>query len=167
MENSFVIISLILVAIVFVPFFYMNYLGKKETKKLKAICKANISRNELKISQQEIWADHYIGIDSDQKKLLYLQGLKSDNKETLIDLKYVTGCNKIEKSKTIKIKDKKESRLERLVLVIVFKNGTNTLLNFYDSDKNYSEDLEANRLEKWKQLVVANISESLKLNRAV
>ncbi|MGB5556067.1 MAG: hypothetical protein WBM83_15535 [Flavobacteriaceae bacterium] len=165
MQTTFIILSLALVAMVFVPFFLMSSIGKKETKKLKSIGKTSVSSHNLKISQQEIWADHYLGIDTDQKKLLYLQVNESDKKELLIDLKTVKDCNKIEKIQAIKTKDKIENRLERLDLEVIFKNGTKTLLNFYDSEKMYSEDYEVNRLEKWKQLILANIPKTLRLER--
>ena len=157
MDISLVILSLILVGSVFIPFFFFNSAGKSENKIKKKI-KQSIANFALNISQSENWGNKYIGIDTDRKIVLYLNFSESDNEEQQISLNHVKVCQILEKRKVIKTKASKETLLEKLDLEVSLQNGEILLLNFYDSNLNYSEDFELQRIEKWKAIIINQVS---------
>ncbi len=158
MDTSLTIVSLLLVGSVFLPFFLLSTLGKKETKKLKAEIKAVKTKNNLKVSQEEFWGDNYMGIDPNQKKLIFFKSSGLEKNWHLLDLNKLKGCKVIEKRKVIKIKNKRDSLLERLDLELLFKNGDVLLLPFFDAAESHSEDFENRRIEKWKAIIFNQIS---------
>lgn len=158
MDTSFVIVCLILVGSVFIPFFLFNAAGKKTAKKIGIKVKEVIAKNNLNISDSETWGDTYIGMDTNQRKFLYLKFKASENLEELVDLDTIDTCQIAEKRKVVKVNDKKELILEILALEILQKNGDNLLLNFYSMNEDRTEDFEHARAEKWKAILNSHTS---------
>lgn len=153
METSFLTICLILVGLIFIPFFLFNVSGKSNLKKVKETAKAVSIANHLVISQNEIWGNSYIGIDEKQQKILFLKLTAGEAKEQIISIPLVKECVILEQRKFFKVKDKKDSHLEKLDLKITLQAGSPYLLNFYDENLNFSEDFEAKRIAKWRLLI--------------
>lgn len=156
MNTSLIIVCLIMVCVIFLPFFLFNRSGK--AKQNKAIIKGVISKNNLKISQEETWGNSYIGLDDNQKKLMFLKFLDTNVIELLFDINTIKECTINEQRKFYKVKDKKESLLEKLDFKVSLKSGETIALNFFDTNLNYKEDFELKRIEKWKFLITQLIT---------
>ena len=148
-----IIVSLILVGSVFVPYYFFILAGKSVTNTIKAKYKAAIAKNNLKVNQSETWANNYIAIDSDQKKLFFLKFNETETLEQLVDLNKIKETKIVVNKKSIKTKNGKEDVLEKLDLEILLINGERIFLNFYDSNQIYSQDFELKRAEKWKAII--------------
>ncbi|WP_158975711.1 hypothetical protein [Cellulophaga sp. L1A9] len=153
MDTSVLIMCLILVGIIFIPFFLFNISGKSTSKKVKEAAQAVSAKNQLNISQSELWGNSYIGIDENERKLLFLKFSEKEMYERMVVISAIKECTILEQRKFFKVKDKKDSHLEKLDLKITLKSGKHFELNFYDETLNYSEDFEVKRIEKWKLLI--------------
>ncbi len=158
MDTSFIAVCLILVGIVSIPFFLFNAAGQSERKKIKAKIKQVIVKNGLNISESENWGLRYLGIDTVQRKVLFLKSMQSEDIIQLLDLNTIKACQIAEKRKAIRTKDRKELMLEKLDLEILLKNGDNLFLSFYDMNDDQMEDLELPRIEKWKAILIGHTS---------
>ncbi|WP_152594392.1 hypothetical protein [Cellulophaga sp. E6(2014)] len=153
MDTSFMTICLVLVGIIFIPFFLFNMSGKSASKKVKEAAKALSTKNKLTISQSELWGNSYIGIDEKEQKIVFLKFSENEIYERVVAISSIKDCMILEQRKFFKVKNKKDSHLEKLDLKITLKSGQPFELNFYDETLNYSEDFEVKRIEKWKSLI--------------
>jgi hypothetical protein len=171
MDTSFVIVCLILVALVFIPYLLFIASGKRENKKMKAKIKHVIANNNLNISTSENWGLRYLGIDTVQRKLVFLKSvvledMPSEDLVQLLDLDAIKSCNIVELRKPIKIGDRKEVILEKLDLEILLKNGAHLILSFYHIDDEQMEDWELQRIEKWKATLMELSLKTVDLKKA-
>jgi len=153
MDTSFITICLVLVGIIFIPFFLFNMSGKSASKKVKEAAKALSTKNKLTISQSELWGNSYIGIDEKEQKIVFLKFSENEIYERVVAISSIKDCMILEQRKFFKVKNKKDSHLEKLDLKITLKSGQSFELNFYDEKLNYSEDFEVKRVQKWKSLI--------------
>ncbi|MFT4832475.1 MAG: hypothetical protein ACI815_002130 [Psychroserpens sp.] len=168
MDLELVIISLILVASVFVPFFIIDLSGKSGVKQMRKLFKLELIRNNMKLTEQENWGNTFIGIDKEQEKMLFIKFLEVGPTIHLIDLSKMQACEIDSKVDTFKTKFKKETILQKLNLKIASMDSKNpeAILNFYDADGIYAEDFEMARAEKWKTIVKGFINTMSSGNRA-
>lgn len=166
MKTSLIIISTLLVLSVFVPFLLFIFNGTKQTSKIKKQVKALTKNNGFNYKHQEIWRKNFIGI-SDKDSLAYIH-FKDDKPFTV-----ETKLSEIESSQIIKehaSSKNGKSHLKRLGIELNFKQRTkpNEFLEFFDVDKDVSEDFEIQRIEKWHSLIKQAIStnESLLIKKA-
>jgi len=153
MDTSLVIMFLIVMGSIFIPYFFFTSAGQSEGKKIETKIKQAISENNLTISESESWCGRYLGIDTIQRKVLFLKIAQSENQIHLLDLNTIKECKILERRKVLKIKDKKEKTLENLDLEVTLNNRDILLLNFYD-DQDLKENFELRRIEKWKSIVI-------------
>lgn len=158
MDISLIIVDLIVMVSVFLPYFLFISVGKRERKRKSAKIKQAIGNNSLNITQAENWGNTYIGLDTNRKKFLFLKITASECLEQLVDLNTLNGFQILEKRKGIKTKGKKELLLERLDLEVLLKNSEPILLNFYDIDQMLQEDFELQRIQKWKAILIGQLS---------
>jgi hypothetical protein len=152
MDSSLTIVSLILVASVFMPFFLMNTAGKTEARKRSKLFKLAIAKYKLEISEKDSWGNSHIGIDTNKKSVLFMKMDDSVNMERYIDLNFAKDIKVISSVKTSKVGDRKQSLLLRVDVEISFQGQRPvTNLNFYDHESIYAEDYEIKRAEKWKK----------------
>lgn len=159
MDIPFIITCLILLSFTFVPVYILNNMGRKKGKSNIAKTKLLIKERGLVINQTESWGDYYIGIDTTNKKLVFINHKTEVTAmtEQLVDLTQISTCNIVENRKAKKINGRNESVLEKLDLEIQFKDGKNLLIPFYDARNNQMENWEMKRIEKWKALVTENV----------
>lgn len=151
------VISLILVAAVFGPFFLAAFAGRSGSKKLSRALRQPATELGLNLSQQEQWANIFIGIDPDKRTLLYTAMTEQGTVEVKrLSLSGLINCDIHRESKSYRHNDHKEEVLERLELHLGFgpKRQATTLL-FYQKSDRYSEDLEQQRAERWKSHILA------------
>ncbi|HEA22507.1 hypothetical protein LCGC14_1163720 [marine sediment metagenome] len=158
MDTSFVLVCLIVTGGVFIPFILFSYAGQGRTRKVDSQIKLVATQYNLNISKSEKWGNSYLGLDTDQRKLLYLDFGASENPNQLIDIDAIKGCQIVEKRKILKAHENKEALLESLDLEVLQKDGTSLVLTFYDIDENRKEDFELQRIEKWRDILMNHIS---------
>ena len=160
MDLELVIISLILVASVFVPFFIIDLSGKSGIKQMRKLFKQEQVKYNLKLTEQENWGNTFIGVDKEQRKMLFMKFMEAEPTFHFIDLDKIQSCQIDSKVETIKTKIKKENILQKLNLKITLLNakGPEVILNFYDTEGIYGEDFEMARAEKWKMILQKNMS---------
>ncbi|TFG75498.1 MAG: hypothetical protein E4H26_05980 [Flavobacteriales bacterium] len=157
MNISLLIISIILVTSVFLPFFLIDLSGKTAAGQRKKQFKLAIAKNNLTLSDKEIWGNSFIGIDRNQKKLLFMKVEGADQIDTLIDLSNLRDCKIVTAYRKSKVKNQNELLLLKLDLEIHFIKGRNVeSLNFFDFEAPYKEDFELIRAEKWKAIINAH-----------
>ncbi|MGB5274366.1 MAG: hypothetical protein WBN39_09965 [Flavobacteriaceae bacterium] len=158
MNTSLLIISVILVSSVFLPFFLIDRTGKSAAGHRKKQIKMAIAKDHLALTEQEIWGNSFIGIDQQQKKLLFMKVEDKDQLEKLIDLNNIKDCKITTAHKKSTVKNHKEMLLLKLDLEIhSLKGNSIEILNFYDIDGPYKEDYEMIRAEKWKAIINAHV----------
>ncbi|KQC32007.1 hypothetical protein AAU57_00725 [Nonlabens sp. YIK11] len=167
MDHSFIIVSLIVVGLVAIPYYLFISAGTSETKKIALKIKKVVLENNLQISQDERWNHKYIGIDTQQKVLVFLKAATAENAVSqdtvqILNLAHVKNCLVIEHRKG----NKANAVLERLDLQIHLINGTSQLLNFYNLDDNDAEDYEVQRAEKWKTIITTQLRAGASVKRA-
>lgn len=157
MENSVIIISIILVASVFVPFFLFIYNGTKNTSNTKKQINALLEKNGLSYGLTEIWRKNFIGISKDHNMLTYINLKEKKPIINNIKLNDISQCNIIKHQNN----DLSKFRgLKSLQLELVFVNSRNptVLLTFFNIDDDLSEDFEMPRIEKWQKLITNSIT---------
>lgn len=171
MEISFIIVCLIVVGMVCIPYVLLITIGKTENKKTTSTIKKMILENHLNIDQFDQWNHKYMGLDSQQRKMIFV---KEDPKESsaysnqieIIDLTTVKSCNVIERRKSMLLGKRKEQILEKLEMQLTFKNDMERQLCFYDIDDSDQENLEVARIEKWKVAITTLLTDSNVLKQA-
>ncbi len=155
MELELVIISVVLVASVFLPFFIIDFSGKSGIAQMKKLFKLELLKNNLKLTEQENWGNTFIGVDREQKKMLFMKFSEVDPSIHLIDLGKIQACEIDSKIGSVKTKVKKENILQQLNLKIspIDNRNPEVILNFYDWEGIYGEDFEMARAEKWKTII--------------
>ena len=158
MNTQVNIIAAVIIAIIFLPIYFLNKTGytylKKLTKKFNDIA----ANNNLKINQKECWANTCIGIDTTQHKLLYKRGLEN-NDNIIVDLEHINSCELVKSVDQRRVDKVFVHQLVTLDLKLtVKKSKVPILLNFYDVANNYPEDFELKRIEKWLEIIKANLS---------
>lgn len=168
MDLELVIISLVLVASVFLPFFIIDFSGKSGIKQMKKLFELEQVKNNLKLTEQENWGNTFIGIDREQNKMLFMKFSEVEPSIHLIDLSKIQACEIDSKIASVKTKIKKENILQKLNLKISPKDTRNPeeILNFYDSEGIYGEDFEMVRAEKWKTNVKSYINTMSSVKKA-
>lgn len=168
MDLELVIISVILIASVFVPFFIIDFSGKSGIKQMKKLFKLEQVKNNLKLTEQENWGNTFIGVDREQNKMLFMKFSEVDPSIHLIDLSKIQVCEIDSKIASVKTKMKKENILQKLNLRISPKDTRypEVILNFYDSEGIYGEDFEVARAEKWKIILKSCINTISSAKRA-
>ncbi|ALM08121.1 hypothetical protein SB49_10130 [Sediminicola sp. YIK13] len=160
MELELVIISLVLVASVFAPFFILDFSGKSGIAQMKKLFTLELVKNNLKLTEQENWGNTFIGIDREQKKMLFMKFSEVDPRVHIIDLTKIQACEIDSKIASVKTKVKKENILQQLNLKIspIDTRNPEVILNFYDWEGIYGEDFEMARAEKWKTIIKAHMN---------
>tara|TARA_R110002050_G_scaffold278045_4_gene423995 strand:- start:1454 stop:1960 length:507 start_codon:yes stop_codon:yes gene_type:complete len=163
MDTTMTLIDVIIVASIFLPFILLNRIGNGKKKKLLKQFSELASKNGLKITEKEFWANAHIGIDGAKGIVLFMRSENDSLEGELVDLNNVKECKVITSVKSPRAKHTKQNTLEKVDLHICYKGkGSSTeVLNFYDHNRIYSEDLEVKRAEKWKKLIETNLSPSI------
>jgi hypothetical protein len=151
MENSSIITTIIVLALLAVPFMIM---AQKKSKKAKLLLKkfqlACESQN-LHLSEHDIWHNRGLGIDHNSKCILYAKGNEFNDIIEKVDLQKVrrSEINKIMKiSGTV-------SAVDRIDLRIVFKDSAtpHLLLEFYNVQGGTMINDEYQLAEKWEKII--------------
>lgn len=153
MKIDFIVTSLILVMLVFLPFILLPLIQNSDRKKLQKKSEEESSKHGLNLDQKESWSMNFIGIDSAQKRMLWIQKLENELITDLVDLSEVRST-KLNITETEKKKDGKiEKILERIDLEFLLLNDEKKIISFFDNDLIFNQDLEVKHAEKWNGLI--------------
>lgn len=147
------LVAITLVAIIIVPLFLLNGAGTKDKRNRKKMTKASLDKHQLNIGVHEFWGNSYIGIDADNKKLIFLKFEKEHNVEEVIDLTTVKTCKAETVNRQSGSKTEYMSNLLKVNLVFSFAVKEAINLNLYNYESIYNEDFELKRAERWKKAI--------------
>lgn len=148
MNIDLVILSLLLVFLVFLPFILIPLIQNRGSKNLQKKFHAEASMLNLKTDIIETWNQNIIGIDSAQKKLLFVQKLEEEFIIEHIDLDRLKQSElKLQYSQPVG--HKKEEQLQKVILIITVQHTEEKKsIVLYDYDLNYTQDLEVMNAQK-------------------
>lgn len=148
------VIHILTILFCVVPLIWIVLIGKNNNNKINKRFRDAIKRQNLSFSLKEQWSNNFIGFDASKNSLIFLKLHSEESSILKIDLDEVESCEIKIKSREF-IKDKqKETVLELLDLELSFYNeGESIVLNFYDSNGDFSENYELDRAKKWQNLI--------------
>jgi len=151
MGNSVIITTIVILALITVPFVIRAQKKSKKTKHLLHQFHLAGSNQNLHLSEQDIWEHRGIGIDRNSECILFAMGTEFNDNVEKIELQKVrrSEVNKIMKSSG------SISVVDRIELRIVFKD-TNTphlFLEFYNVQGGKMINEEFFLAEKWEKII--------------
>lgn len=160
METSLVIISIVMVILVFLPFYLLPLLQLRGNTKNSQIFKKEAAKLNLNLDIKSSWNLNITGIDSAAQKLLVVQTYE-EVKVNYFDIKEVKHTEVVITTVPVLKNDKTENILQRVDIEFSFyTRGEKELLCLYDYDLNTYQDFEvknASNLHKHlQQLVMAH-----------
>ncbi|MCK0190944.1 hypothetical protein [Arenibacter sp. F20364] len=164
MNVSMLLVSALLVLCTIIPFVILNKSGKGDLKLMSKEIKNIMVQSKLKFDLKESWGNSFIGLDSNNKKLIFSKVFDGVVALENIDLNEVSNIKIVKKTYELRSKNKKETVLEKLDLEIGFLDHDKPIkaLNFYDINSIYMEDYELVRAEKWSATINGAVATSLK-----
>lgn len=167
MGTSMLLVSALLVLCTVIPFVILNKSGKGDLKIMSKEVKKLMVESQLKFDLKESWGNSFIGLDSNNRKLIFSKVFDGVVALENIDLVEVSSAKIVRKTQVVKSNNRKETVLEKLDLEISFLDHEKTVmaLNFYDINSIYMEDYELVRAEKWNTAINGIIATSLNKTR--
>ncbi len=161
------LVSGLLVLCTVLPFVILNKSGKGDLKIMSNEVKKLINESKLKFNLKESWGNSFIGLDADNRTLVFSKVFDGIVAVENINLNDVLNAKIVKKTHVTKTNNKKETVLERMDLEIKFldESREHKILNFYDIESIYMEDYELSRAEKWNAAVNGVVATSLKRAR--
>lgn len=149
MKIDFIIISGILVILTFLPFILFPILSSKEEKNLRKKFKEEALRLVLNISFQFNWNTNIAGIDILKREFLFVQKPDMDFVIQHVNLNKVSQIKLVSHNADFRLKEKLIQTLSRVDLEFSENNTSGSVtINLFDSDSNYTQDLEIKNAEK-------------------
>lgn len=152
---SFALISLVAFVI---PFYLNSKKSKKEKKQKESILEDYLKSQNLNLDQKELWRDQYfLGLDSNQRKLVYIQNLKEFQPE-LINLDEINHVSQHEVSRMIGSEKNPRKVLDELHLYLIGKSGkVKASLEIYNGEIFSDLSGEPVLIQKWEALIKEKI----------
>ena len=122
MDASTLVFGIIFVIVIFGPFTYLIVIGKNQFKKIRVALEKLADDAQLKIDEEEIWSDKALGINHDQKKLLYINHQR-DNIGNIIDLRKINFVKVDESEGSIELVLKTSSRVINKISLKIHTQG--------------------------------------------
>lgn len=148
MKIDLIIISVVMVLLVFLPFYLLPILQHKGNKKISQIVKNEIAKLKLNLDIKESWNLNIIGIDSSAQKLLVVQS-HEEVKVQHFDLREVKHTELLVSTIPVVKNGKTENILQRVEIEFSFyTKEEKEILSLYDYDLNTYQDFEVKNAEK-------------------
>lgn len=156
-------VNVAVVSFVFVPFFYLIYLGQQEYKKINKLFKEEASRLGLNIEVKDRWNQNALGIDTRQGRLLFVQKRHENFFVENIDLCSVVNCEISHQVENLKINGINEQVLQKISLDLIHFNGNIVAsVCLFDYEYTLEQDFEMKHAEQWKKFINSNLAPHLK-----
>jgi len=140
MENSSLIIGIVITLLILIPTFYFASAGKRKLKKKMESFIDSLKAQSIFITEHSQIGQYIIGCDKNSQMLVYKKG---DNEPEIIDLKKVTSCtNNIPKVKKNNIKD-------NLYIELTTTNSQKIMLEIYEAIFALDPSKEIKVIEDW------------------
>jgi hypothetical protein len=160
MDKESTIIAIGIIVATILPFIILKLIRKmKKVKFIKNFTKL-AEREKLIFSQDEILnICCAIGIDSDAKKLLYLNSRGGVDNVALIDLSEVYKCRIVTTDRHLKSVNDSSDQANKLELVLTFSNSKRSekFLEFYNNAEFLPNTDEISQIENWLNIVNSNL----------
>lgn len=149
--DSNIILGIVITIIVIIPVVILATSGKRKNKIAIRKFTNFATANGLVISEFDSCDLGIIGIDSNTKKLAYMQKGKDG---IIIDLHDAKSCNSRTSSETIN-----GELIDKLIIDIELKEGNGTkFLPLFTSENKLALDNEQRITEKWRKTIVSNLA---------
>ena len=147
------LIGISFIATIITLFIIFSFFNKAKKKKKLAAFLSMAVKQKLILSYYELMEEFSIGLDKKNLKIYYIKS--NEHKEYVFDLMLVKKCELVNVSRNISIKSKNISVVDRLELVLKYKDSTktDTIIEFYNIDYSPHVNNELHLLEKWVQLI--------------
>ena len=155
MELSTTIIGLLLLALFIFPVILISRSEKSKGKKSEKELFSESSKNELIISEKDLWDEQAIGIDTAKNKIIYLDWSGTERIDYIFELKDV---KIFESEPSLEERNKKNfsyKKVERLGLRFCFKDSAKRDANitFYIAGIGQKFDDQVKLFEKWSKII--------------
>lgn len=159
MKIDLIIISVVLVLLVFLPFYLFPLLQNSGNKKIQKMFRKESENYGITPDLKERWNANLIGIDTVQRKLLFIQNSDEKFLTEFVDLREVNQTKVVVTTLPMKKDGKTENVLQRVDLEFsLLHKDEKKLVNLYDYDLCYTQDLEIKHAEKWNDHIQKYIS---------
>ncbi len=159
MDKGSSIIGIVIIALVILPFILLFIFKKMKHAKYLKVLSSLAEKEKMKITSREIWENKYLlGVDTNSKKLIYINLNQTDKPAEVIDLSKVSGCRIVSTDRSQKSR-MPENMSDRLDLVFSFKDSSpERYLEFYNSTAFMPTVDHFAHAEKWQKIVEENLS---------
>lgn len=158
MKIDIITISIIMIGCVILPFFLFPLLGYLGNTRLIKRFDQEAKRLKLNMDQKESWNQNVIGIDFNQKKLLFVQKRENNFIVEEIDLQRIEKSFMVHSKSSVNVNGKIRDVLQRIDLELSLNSvNDKKILTLFDSSFNSSQDLEIVHAEKWNKLIQKNL----------
>lgn len=161
MDLEIIITGIVAVALFIVPVYLIQKKQKGKVAKARQAFVDRGAQRQLHISNCELWSpDYAIGIDEQQRKLLYLSDYEQQAGEHLVDLDQVKQCRVLNE-----YRDSNGNRMIEHVALVLSMTGQKPgeiQLEFYNNKKSMMHSDELKLAEKWNATINAVIAASPK-----
>jgi hypothetical protein len=165
MDSKSTIIGVWIIVLIILPFIISYLYNKMKAKKFEKDFLSLSEKEKIIISQKAFWKKCYsIGIDTDSKKLLYLNKHSEKEHGTLIDLSEIEKCMVVHTDKTVKSQNGNTNPTNRLDLVFTYKNSDmpEKVLEFYNNPEFMPTMDDFSHIENWLNIVNSNLKNNKK-----
>ena len=160
MESGMIAIAAALFAAILVPTLLIIQNTKKQSKKLLNGLKASVTQNNGVLSQHTEQSNFALGIDKANKTIYFFKKTEDAEISQTIDLSQVTTCEIATKKRRIKKEKGFEELVEKIALVFISKNNSETKeIELYNEDDTLLTD-EITIAEDWKKTVQSVLSDT-------
>lgn len=137
-----------------IPFYLNSKKSKKEKLQKETKLEEYLRSQNLKLDQREMWRNQYfIGLDSNQRKLVYIQNLK-DFQPLLLNLDEINHVAQHEVSRMIGTEKNQRKVLDELYLHLIGKNGkVKASLEIYNGEIFSDLSGEPVLIQKWEAVI--------------
>lgn len=157
MKISMTVIIIITTLFCLLPYVWFIMSGQTTLKKKEKQFTNIIKDLNLSFDIKEQWNNNFIGYCQAKNVLIFIKLNNEEHKLFTIELKHIKNCQ-IHATTQMLVKDNKSvSNLDTVDLEVIMQgNQAPLILNFYDSNEEFTEDLELKRAQKWEALIKQN-----------
>ena len=156
MDIPSLIIGICSLALFIVPLIYVSAAQNRKNKRLQKEFLEIAKNNSLSINKLDLWNNSkVIGIDTEHKKLLYLD----KQKQLLIDLSSISKCRIGKSGGSSNGRKDAKAPISKIELIFSYsdKKQPELALTFFNSNDNLNLNGELPLAEKWQELINGQI----------
>ena len=154
MKISITVVMILTTLFCLLPYVWFIMVGQINTKKKETQFTNIVKALQLSFTEKEQWNHNLMGYDKGQNTLTFIKLMNEEYKAVTIQLKQLKSCQIQIKTQALINDKKRASKLLTLDLELLMKtNEAPIILNFYNYQEEFTEDLELKRAQKWETLI--------------